>query len=44
MSYNSPFDQGSPPRPIYGAGVRAPDVDFINLFAMALQLLSQRRE
>jgi uncharacterized protein len=27
MSYNSPFDQGSWRRPVYGAGVRAIDVD-----------------
>jgi uncharacterized protein len=27
MSYNSPFDPGSWPRPAYGAGVRAIDVD-----------------
>src|SRR5215469_9563149 len=27
MSYNSPFDQGSRPRPVYGAGVRGIDVD-----------------
>ena len=27
MSYNSPLDQGSQPRPVYGAGVRGIDVD-----------------
>jgi FtsH-binding integral membrane protein len=27
MSYNSPFDQGSWRRPVYGAGVRAIDLD-----------------
>ena len=27
MSYNSPFDQGSQPRPVYGTGVRGIDVD-----------------
>ena len=27
MSYNSPFDQGSRPRPVYGDGVRGIDAD-----------------
>ena len=27
MSYNSPFDQDSRPRPVYGVGVRGIDVD-----------------